>query len=92
MNHQERMEAELKREVPRYYATCKWGHSLDDALIYQQVRYCRQCKHQRSQYDYYIMKCKKAKVEPSTNWRNWMRDLTGGPFKRKSIRIQHARK
>jgi hypothetical protein len=71
---------------PRLYVTCKWGHNLDDAIVYNRVRYCRVCREERHAYNWYKTKCKRARVVDGViTWNQWAKDLWGGPYKRERI-------
>lgn len=68
----------------RHYPKCKWNHSLDDAVVYGGLRYCKTCRAERNKYNWYRTKCRRAGVtENVMNWQEWAKELWGGPYPKK---------
>ena len=69
------------------YRNCKRGHDLENAVTWQGIRYCQECKKSRSAYEWYLIKCKRSGVtENVATWQEWALEKMGPAIKREIVR------
>ena len=67
--------------MTKQYKKCRWGHTMENAKIYNGTKYCATCKKQRAKYDWYNFKCKSSNVTDGVvGWEQWATELWGKPM------------